>query len=85
MGPELEGWRPNITTAVIVDAHYFPGGSEVAEASNKSNQLYYDRVFDGYPHVGGRYDNICPAGVRPQRPKRGRCMALAGGFRAVHV
>lgn len=30
----------------IVDAHYFRGRLNAREASNKGNQLYYDRVFD---------------------------------------
>jgi len=43
---EVEGGGANITHCQIVDAHYFRGRLSAAEASNKSNQLYYDRVFD---------------------------------------
>ncbi|MCB0587869.1 MAG: NYN domain-containing protein [Phaeodactylibacter sp.] len=43
---ELEGGGANIAHCQIVDAHYFRGRLSAAEASNKSNQLYYDRVFD---------------------------------------
>ncbi len=43
---ELEADATGIARCQIVDAHYFRGRLSAAEASNKGNQLYYDRVFD---------------------------------------
>jgi len=39
--------NPSLThLAQIVDAHYFRGRLSANEANQRSNQLYYDRVFD---------------------------------------
>jgi cold shock CspA family protein len=40
----LEQMRTNLCQ--IVDAHYFRGRLSAKEASQRGNQLYYDRVFD---------------------------------------
>lgn len=36
----------NVHLCQIVDAHYFRGRLSAQEASQKGNQLYYDRIFD---------------------------------------
>lgn len=41
---DSEGVDVNVTQ--IVDAHYFRGRLNAREASQRGNQLYYDRVFD---------------------------------------
>lgn len=43
---ELEGIPGDIHRCQIVDAHYFRGRLNAMEASQKGNQLYYERVFD---------------------------------------
>lgn len=44
MVAEREGTRPNLCH--IIDAHFFRGRFTAREANEKTNQLYYDRVFD---------------------------------------
>jgi uncharacterized LabA/DUF88 family protein/cold shock CspA family protein len=41
---EREGTKPNLCH--IVDAHFFQGRFSAREANEKTNRLYYDRVFD---------------------------------------
>lgn len=44
---ELEGdGAAGFRLCQIVDAHYFRGRLSASEASNKANQLYYERVFE---------------------------------------
>ncbi|MCB9276480.1 MAG: NYN domain-containing protein [Lewinellaceae bacterium] len=43
---ELEGQALELRLCQIVDAHYFRGRLSASEASNKVNQLYYERVFE---------------------------------------
>ena len=43
---ELEGEAAAFRRCQIVDAHYFRGRLSASEASSKTNQLYYERVFE---------------------------------------
>jgi cold shock CspA family protein/uncharacterized LabA/DUF88 family protein len=43
---ELEGDTLGYRLCQIVDSHYFRGRLNAQEAAEKSNSLYYDRVFD---------------------------------------
>lgn len=43
---EAEGYPDGFGHCQIVDAHYFRARLSAKEASEKGNQLYYDRVFD---------------------------------------
>ncbi len=43
---EAEGESTSHKHAQIVDAHYFRGRLTASEASQRGNQLYFDRVFD---------------------------------------
>ncbi|MBN1927968.1 MAG: NYN domain-containing protein [Chlorobiaceae bacterium] len=43
---ELEGDASGYRHCQIVDAHYFRGRLNAKEASERSNSLYYDRLFD---------------------------------------
>ncbi|MCF8357443.1 MAG: NYN domain-containing protein [Prolixibacteraceae bacterium] len=43
---ELEGETSGYRLCQIVDSHYFRGRLNAQEAAEKSNSLYYDRVFD---------------------------------------
>ncbi|MDX5449003.1 MAG: NYN domain-containing protein [Bacteroidota bacterium] len=43
---DLEGGDYGFRHSQIVDAHYFRGRLSASEASQKGNQLYFDRVFD---------------------------------------
>lgn len=43
---ELEGDNTGFRHCQIVDAHYFRGRLAAGEASQRGNQLYFDRVFD---------------------------------------
>jgi cold shock CspA family protein/uncharacterized LabA/DUF88 family protein len=43
---ELEGDSTSYRHCQIVDAHYFRGRLAASEASQRGNQLYFDRVFD---------------------------------------
>lgn len=44
MVAEREGTQPNLCH--IIDIHFFRGRFNAREANEKTNQLYYDRVFD---------------------------------------
>lgn len=75
---ELEGGGSNITHCQIVDAHYFRGRLSAAEASNKSNQLYYDRVFDDILMSEGVTTHYLPLrGFGPRRSEKGVDVWLA--------
>ncbi len=43
---EMEGESTSFRHCQIVDAHYFRGRLAASEASQRGNQLYFDRVFD---------------------------------------
>ena len=43
---EMEGESTSYHHSQIVDAHYFRGRLAAGEASQRGNQLYFDRVFD---------------------------------------
>lgn len=43
---EVEGDNTTFRHCQIVDAHYFRGRLAASEASQRGNQLYFDRVFD---------------------------------------
>lgn len=43
---DLEGDSTDFAHCQIVDAHYFRGRLSAGEASQRGNQLYFDRVFD---------------------------------------
>lgn len=43
---EMEGDSTSFRHCQIVDAHYFRGRLAASEASQRGNQLYFDRVFD---------------------------------------
>ncbi|MCB0548314.1 MAG: NYN domain-containing protein [Phaeodactylibacter sp.] len=75
---ELEGGGANITYCQIVDAHYFRGRLSAAEASNKSNQLYYDRVFDDILMSEGVTTHYLPLrGIGSRKQEKGVDVWLA--------
>lgn len=75
---ELEGGGANIAHCQIVDAHYFRGRLSAAEASNKSNQLYYDRVFDDILMSEGVTTHYLPLrGFGPRKTEKGVDVWLA--------
>ena len=43
---EVEGDSSGYRHCQIVDSHYFRGRLNAKDASEKSNSLYYDRLFD---------------------------------------
>ena len=75
---EMDGGGANITHCQIVDAHYFRGRLSAAEASNKSNQLYYDRVFDDILMSEGVTTHYLPLrGFGPKKTEKGVDVWLA--------
>ena len=75
---ELEGGGANIAHCQIVDAHYFRGRLSAAEASNKSNQLYYDRVFDDILMSEGVTTHYLPLrGIGSRKTEKGVDVWLA--------
>lgn len=57
----------------IVDAHYFRGRLSAQEASNESNRLYYDRLFDDILMMEGVTTHYLPVRTTQfgQRQERG--------------
>lgn len=75
---DLEGGGANIAHCQIVDAHYFRGRLSAAEASNKTNQLYYDRVFDDILMSEGVTTHYLPLrGFGPRKTEKGVDVWLA--------
>lgn len=67
---ELEGG--NYRHCHIVDAHYFRGRLNAADASQKGNQLYYERVFDDILMSEGVTTHYYPVkSVNGQRQDKG--------------
>jgi uncharacterized LabA/DUF88 family protein/cold shock CspA family protein len=68
---EVEGNGGNFHQCQIVDAHYFRGRLNAVEASQKGNQLYYERVFDDILMSEGITTHYFPVktgnGQRPER------------------
>ncbi|MFT5336571.1 MAG: uncharacterized LabA/DUF88 family protein/cold shock CspA family protein [Luteibaculaceae bacterium] len=62
----------------IVDSHYFRGRLSARDASNKGNQLYYDRVFDDILMNSGVNTHYLPIrGNNPSRTEKGIDVWLA--------
>lgn len=55
---EKEGVGPNLCH--IIDAHFFRGRFSAKDASEKPNQLYYDRVFDDVLMYNGVQTHYLP-------------------------
>lgn len=74
---EFEG-KADYRHCHIVDAHYFRGRLNAAEASQKGNQLYYERVFDDILMSEGVTTHYFPVkSVNGQRQDRGVDVWLA--------
>lgn len=58
MVAEREGTRPNLCH--IIDAHFFRGRFSAKDANEKTNQLYYDRVFDDVLMYNGVQTHYLP-------------------------
>ncbi|WP_044117900.1 NYN domain-containing protein [Alkaliflexus imshenetskii] len=68
---DLEGDSKDIHRCQIVDAHYFRGRLNAMEASQKGNQLYYERVFDDILMSEGVTTHYFPVkSVNGQRQER---------------
>ena len=58
MVAEREGTLPNLCH--IIDAHFFRGRFSAKDANEKTNQLYYDRVFDDVLMYNGVQTHYLP-------------------------
>jgi uncharacterized LabA/DUF88 family protein/cold shock CspA family protein len=58
MVAEREGTRPSLCH--IIDAHFFRGRFSARDAMEKTNQLYYDRVFDDVLMYNGVQSHYLP-------------------------
>lgn len=63
---ESEGDQTSYRHCQIVDAHYFRGRLAAGEASQRGNQLYFDRVFDDILMHEGVTTHYLPVRSSPQ-------------------
>jgi uncharacterized LabA/DUF88 family protein/cold shock CspA family protein len=73
-----EECRSEVRLCQIVDAHFFRGRLNAREASQKENQLYYDRVFDDILMLEGVTTHYLPVrSYNGQRVEKGIDVWLA--------
>jgi cold shock CspA family protein/uncharacterized LabA/DUF88 family protein len=66
---ELEGDSSGYRHCQIVDSHYFRGRLNAKDASEKSNSLYYDRLFDDVLMKEGITTHYLPVKTTPSGRK----------------
>lgn len=67
---ELEGDSDGYRYCQIVDSHYFRGRLNAKDASEKSNSLYYDRLFDDVLMKEGITTHYLPVKTNPSGQKQ---------------